>query len=178
MAYLHNNPLVRVSDCELDIDVLLASCEIDVQRSSRACGNLVVIVPLTFQREEAIISFPAGTLEFYQFIQENLAGDAIVEIASKDEGYTEIALHSVDIFLPAIYFASYVILPLAINLISSYISTRLFNRKSSNNDNIVHSTIHCEDVNGKKVTIEYVGPSSTFENVVSNVLRGTGGEQQ
>lgn len=178
MAYLDNDPLVRVSDCKLDIEALLASCEIDVERNGREYGNLLVIVPLTFGPEGNVVSFPAGTIEFYRFVQRSLAEDAIVEIASKDKDYTEISLHSVDIFLPAIYIASHVMFPVAVNLISSYISTHLFNRKSSNNDNIVHSTIHCEDCNGRKFTMEYVGPASTFENVASNALRCIGGEQK
>ena len=175
MAHQNDDTLVSVSDCKLDIEALLASCDIDMERGNE---NWVVIVPTNFQREDVIVSFPAGTIGFYRFIQENFADDYVVEISSKDEDYTELALHSTDIFLPAIYVTSNVVLPIIINVISSYVSKLLSNKKSDNEDSIVDSTIHYEDENGKKVAIEYKGPASTFESVVNSTLHGTGGEQQ
>lgn len=175
MAQQNDGTLVSVSDCELDIEALLASCDIEMERGNE---NWVVIVPTIFQREEAVVAFPIGTIDFYRFVQENFADDYVVEIASKDENYTELARLSADIFLPAIYIASNVAPSIIVNVVSSYISKLLSNKKSSTEGGTVDSTIHYEDESGKKVTIDYRGPASTFENVVNSALRGSGGGQQ
>lgn len=120
----------------------------------------ILIIPNEIQKEVGFV-FPTGTSNFYQALSEALPNVAI-SFAVRKEDYAELALHSKVIRLPKMIVNS-VILPLVINLISSYVYD---NMKDATSQASVELTIQIENVNGGDVSISYKGPPSEISKSI------------
>lgn len=157
------NPIIKISHSALDVRPFLASCEVDFEEvGEHFPTNCVIILPYDHPEFTA---FPEGTRELFYYLRESLHRDAAVDVAASDDDYAEISLRSADILLPILYVAGNVLLPIVINLLSSYISKLVWGE-----DDTVRSKIHFTARNGATFTMEYNGPSATFESTLKEML--------
>ena len=94
----------------------------------------------------------------------------MVEAAVRDDDYQEFEFLSVDIMLPALYVASSMLLPLAVNLLSDWISRRLHAAGEQDRDNKVNAEVHFNS-RGQVKRFKYEGPASTFETIMLEAIR-------
>ena len=160
------NPIIKISHSALDVRPFLVSCEADFEEvGEHFPTNCVIILP-SDHRE--FIAFPEGTRELFYYLRDSLHEGITIDVAARDEDYAEIALHSEDIILPALYVAGHALLPIVIDILSAYISKFIW--KGDDKDGTVSSTVHFVARNGATFTMEYDGPASTFENAVMEML--------
>lgn len=76
----------------------------------------IVIMPYKYNED---FYFADESVSFYKYCKEKNLYNNIEVLA--DENIKVRSLHSFDIWMPLIYIANYVILPIAINLVSDYI---------------------------------------------------------
>lgn len=161
------NPIIKISYSALDVRPFLASCEANFEEvGEHFPTNCVIILP---SDHGEFTAFPEGTRELFHYLRDSLQGDATVDVAANDDVYAEIALRSTDILLPVLYIAGNLLLPIAVNLLSSYIS-KLVWREDDKYGGKVRSKIHFVARDGATFTMEYDGPASAFENTVTEIL--------
>ena len=166
--------VASVESSALNSDALIASFADDVELSSSLLSASVLIVPTDLGTQHTGPVFPETTKSIFEILKSGLAGKAHVEAAVREEEYTEFAYRSECIILPVLYFASHVIVPLAINLIASHIYDKFKNKSSSSSNNQVKSEIHFTTPKGAKVNFKYEGPTSSYEKVTTEHLRELG----
>ncbi|MCT3125155.1 hypothetical protein QK912_02885 [Lactococcus lactis] len=110
--------------------------------------------------------FPEQTIKFYNYLKnKELDHQIIVDIATSDEDYQELELHS-DVINICEILVRDILLPVAVNLISSYLYDLLKSRNKDKADMKVDIIINVEKDNSitKKVTFE--GSIENFEKTM------------
>lgn len=104
--------------------------------------------------------FPEQTMEFYKFVNNFESRELIGDICISDEDYIELELHADLITLASIIVTSGV-LPIALNLISSYLDRKIQERGNKNDLKVkVCITVVNES---KSKSISYEGDASKFK---------------
>jgi hypothetical protein len=117
-------------------------------------------------------AFQPDTINFYKYVKQK-SNDYRVEIFENKEDVRILSLHSFDIWLPTMWIANIILLPIAINLVSSYVYDKL---KGRNKDEAtVQLRIVIEDKSkGKSASIFYKGPGKelkeNFEKIDASKL--------
>ncbi len=110
--------------------------------------------------------FPEETLKFFHFLRENGDPSLITDICISDEEYMELELHADLIVFPMMILSSFV-LPVAINVVSDYISSK---RESRNRNAELKVKATFTVVNGdSSKTFEYEGDADKFEETFEPV---------
>lgn len=127
----------------------------------------IILLPFENYREKYEILYPENTREFFMYIKDKKIN---VEIPCSDEQYREIQLHCSNIELASMIF-NVALLPIVINLISSFIYDILKNKgKEDKEKTNVKFKLYSEDKKNKKtVEIEYDGPASEISKVMEEV---------
>lgn len=124
----------------------------------------VLILPWEKFRDDRDL-FPAETTGIVQFLREQLA-DRRVAIAATEDHYLEIHLHADEHRLPSI-LVSAVLLPLVINLVANYCSSRWMPH-----DDIVEIQLFVESRGKPCVLLKYKGKFEEFsERMVAEAER-------
>lgn len=84
----------------------------------------ILIVPIQNYRGEVPFAFHQDTPAVYRYLAAQLKGKATVELCVSDAEYLEIALHSASFRFSSIV-VTFVIAPLVVNLLSSYVYDEL-----------------------------------------------------
>ncbi|MFP3356274.1 hypothetical protein R0K17_02835 [Planococcus sp. SIMBA_143] len=109
--------------------------------------------------------FPEQTMEFYNFVNSFDSNNLIGDICISDEDYAELELHTDLITLATIIITSG-ILPVTINLISSYLDRKIQERGNKNDLKVkVNITVVDE---GKSTSISYEGDADKFEKTLKS----------
>ena len=103
-----------------------------------------------------------GTL--YQFLQEKLAGQALVELCATDDEYLEVALHS-SVHRIGTIVVAFLVAPVVVNLLSSYVYDSL---QAKPND-VVEASIIVEDHDCKGFRFTYKGEAKDFHALADKV---------
>ena len=155
-----NTPRIEISASTLDIDAIVASFADDAGLSESLRSASVLIVPTDLGSEYEGPAFPLSTREVFRHLRAGAAEKATVEVAVRDEEFKEFDYRFDDLMLPVIYISSYILVPLAVNLLGEYIRDRFKNRASGT----VKSEIHYTDPSGAQVSFKYEGSADTYEN--------------
>ena len=165
-----NTPLIEVSTSTLDIDTISASFADNADLSESIRSASVLIVPTDLGSEYEGPAFPLSTREVFRHLRVGFAEKGAVEAAVRDEDFKEFEYRFDVLILPVIYISSYVLVPLAVNLLGGYIYDKFKNRASGT----VKSEIHYTDPSGAQVSFKYEGSADTYEKVSTEHLRELG----
>ena len=170
MALGNENSPTQISNSSFDLGSLLETFVGDPEFRDRLQAAEVLIIPTYRPSEHDGPLFPDTTRDVLQCLQEGLGDQAVVDAAVHDEDYRPFALYSADVFLPVLYIAEKVLLPLVISLLGSFIHDHLRNRGGPKPEDNAKCEIHYKDANGKLLELKYDGPAATLEQVVQQAL--------
>ena len=91
----------------------------------------LLIMPTKITDEESGTLFTENVEDFFSFLQSNSNSEVSVEIYLQDDDHEELELHADELYLPTLLFTQ-IILPLAVNLVSSYVYDWLRKRNKKN----------------------------------------------
>lgn len=134
-----------------------------------------LIIPNENYRDDGDVLFPETTSEFYNFVKKEASNEFIPDIAISDSDFKKIELHSALIDVATVIINSG-ILPITINLISSYLYDLVKKYRRNPEHTNAKVNILVEETKNKKTTrITYEGPVSgikqTFENATTDLLK-------
>lgn len=126
----------------------------------------IILIPWDRKRDEIGDSFPSGTEEFFKEIQESV-GIGRIALAANEGEFSELALHSNEVRFPTL-LATIVILPIALNLLSSQIDRYMTSPKPPAT---IEMSLVIDGQDGNCVKIDYKGPPkdliATFEDQIN-----------
>lgn len=102
--------------------------------------------------------FAQESISFIKFCRQNNTEKSIDLLADSDIQIR--SLHSFDIWMPVIWVAEFVLLPIAINLVSDYIKDKLKGREKEEAKVDVTFIVKCED---EEKNLHYSGDAKTFK---------------
>lgn len=109
--------------------------------------------------------FPEQTYRFYTYLMKEAKKQSLsVDLAISDEDYKEIELHA-DVVNIADMLIQWVLFPVAINMISSYLYDLVQQRKKKINANIKITV----EKNGKAKTVSFEGDIENFEKAMESL---------
>ena len=164
---------IEVVDSNLDLAGLVAEMALDDDLKERVAGAKILFLPTDLSPENPVFAFPDSTREIFRYFQTQLNDTLAVEAVVADDNYTEFAFLSETITLPLLYVTSITVLPLAINLLGSFIYDKLKTLGVSNPADTVEAEIAFPDSNGNVRSLKYRGPAATFEKVVPDFIKQT-----
>jgi hypothetical protein len=124
----------------------------------------ILIVPLKDFREGVPFAFHQDTASFARYLAKSLVGQAKIEVLADDEEYIEIALHGASFRFSTIV-VGYVLAPLLINLLSSYIYDVL---KAKPSDSVEMSLV-IEDHDCRAMRVGFKGEAKDFALIADKV---------
>jgi hypothetical protein len=122
-------------------------------------------VPWDFKREKADVTFPAGTADFFRQLQVGLQ-DVKVEIASDEDTYYEVDLHS-DVLRYTKVVVKQGLLPLFLGVLGSVIADEL---RKPRPINTVEISIVVDSEDGKCIQVDYKGSPGDVEKTISDFV--------
>ena len=136
----------------------------DLELKKKLLMANVLIIPTEKDSKNNNI-FPVGTTELYRYLQQKSSNPLILDIATKDEDYVELAQHSDLVNLPTIIVTG-AILPIIIGLITNYIYDKL----KYDNSTVISEIIIINERGDNKL-IKYNGPANEYENTISKIFK-------
>ena len=161
-----NDILISITPSNVDLDVLTATFDDHPRFQVSLKQAAILILPTDLRPEYEGSAFPSGTTEVFSFLSENLNDQFTLEAAVLDEDYMEFEYRSETIILPEISIAHAVLLPLVVNLLGTFITKLIQDRRSSKSESKVKCQLHFEGASGEKLSLDYEGPADTFERIV------------
>lgn len=125
----------------------------------------ILLIPQEGIRERETRIFPVKTEEFFNFLKKNLPSEYSVNICIEEDEYKELAYHS-ELAILAGLVVSYVALPILINLLTDYISSKILRPKEKNNIKL-SLTIVYPDRTSKN--LEYEGDANKFLEIMRDI---------
>lgn len=154
--------MLEINDSNVTFDSLIKNDSFNDDTKARAKEADILILPDFNIREGVDRAFQSDTVSFYKYSRV-YTDDYKIELYENKGEEKVLSLHSFDIWIPTVFIASSILLPLFINLISSYVYDKLKGRESD--EATVHFKLIVEDKDKKKSkTIYYKGPHSTFKD--------------
>lgn len=142
------------------IETYVRQSEQSSELEEKCKEDSLLILPRKYEKQG--YCFASHSVDFVKFCRSQ---NADVEILSTDD-FKVLDLHSFDIWMPIIYVAEQILLPLAISLVANFISSKKKGReheKARVNVDIVYKK-------GKKeVDIHYDGDADTFKEVMDKL---------
>ena len=146
---------VEIATCNDLYDEILANSSINDAQNTFD-GYDCIVMPSPYRENEYY--YAQETIDFIKFCRE---ADNQFTIGTLDDGYIKSrSLHSFDIFMPILWIATEVLLPIAIGIVSNYIYDKMKGREHEE-ANVELSFI--VERNGEKKMLHYKGPASEFE---------------
>ena len=132
-----------------------------------------LILPNEYDSNELEVLFPETTSDFLSFIQrESTENEVICDIAISEENYYKIEKHSALIDIATVLVTSG-LLPLAINMISSFLYDLVKRYRRSPRETSARVNIIAEDTkNNKSLKIEYEGPIDGIQDALNSSISG------
>lgn len=137
---------IIIKDVIVDFSEYYSSNNVSKCTQDKLNSTDILAVPTAYKNKEYY--FAQETIDFIKYCRENTQ-EYSFDILSDDDIQVR-SLHSFDIWMPIIWVASNVILPIAINMVSSYINEKLKGRETE----------------GAKVDVTFLVKSSTEEKSI------------
>lgn len=170
---------IQMGASDLDINAILADFDDDPAFKSKLQAADVLLIPTDLSREYDGTVFPDSTREVFHLLATELADQAVVDAAVKDEDYEEFAYYSEDIILPTLYIAKDILVPLVVGILGRFIHDRLSRSGRQKVDGTVKSKFYFKkDKHGTVLSHEYEGPADKFEQETLQHLRDLSSNQE
>ena len=128
-----------------------------------------LIIPSDFTSNGMGVVFPETTTEFFDYIRQQSNEEIRCDIAISDDNYRKIEKHSALIEVATVIVSS-AILPIALNLISSFLYDLVSHYKRPPEKTSAKVTVFAEETKIKKtVKIEYEGPVSGITSLEKSI---------
>ncbi|MCM3167917.1 hypothetical protein [Peribacillus frigoritolerans] len=126
-------------------------------------ANLLLIPYEGFRNLEKPV-FPEETMKFYEFLKEYENEELVGDICISDEEYVELELHA-DLITIASMILVHGVLPIAVNLISNFLSEKIKKRNTQ-----LKVKVHMTIIDGEKSkTISYEGDADKFKETMNTI---------
>ena len=170
--FTENIHSIQMGVSDLDLNVILARFDNDPTFKSELQSADVLLIPTDLSHEYDGIVFPDSTQAVFHLLVTELADQAVVDAAVKDEEYEESAYLSEDIILPTLFIAKTVLLPLVVSILGRFVYDWLSRDGSRKVEGTVKSELHFKkDKDGTQLSHKYEGPADKFEQVTLQDLR-------
>ena len=123
-----------------------------------------LIVPKKEFRAGVAYVFHQDTGPMFRFLSAHAQGQLTVELLARDDEYLEVSLHSATIRLSTVV-VGYVVAPLIMNLLSSY----LYDQLKAKQSDAVEATIVVEDHDCKTFKFAFKGEAKDFHLLADSV---------
>ena len=160
-GYAMKNYPVSVSDVDVDFEKYYAVEQLSDGAKSRINSADILAVPANYGPEEYY--FGQETLDFIKYCRQT-DHEHIYDILADE--IKVISLHSFDIWMPVLFVASNVLLPIAINMVSNYIWEK---RKGREKEETEVDVTFLVDNKGTKKSIHYKGDAKTFKETFDKI---------
>lgn len=171
MQHEINHKIVEINNTDVTFETIYEKEYCPKQYLDDIKSANLLIIPIEGYRDEPSVVFPETTKDFYDFIKKNEADGLKSDIVIADSEFKNLELHSMLINLAPVIVNS-IFLPLAINLISSFLYDMIkkFRRKKEESSAKV-SVIVEETKTKKSKKITYEGPISEFKDSVEPLVK-------
>ena len=132
----------------------------------------LLLIPYRNYRPNIEYCFGEYSEEFFRYVTENAVEGIRPDIAIADDKYQSMEMHSLLLDI-GILIATSVALPIAVNLLSSYIYDKIKSMHEKNENVNVRVEIISQDSSGMSKSIKYDGLASDFvavKDAVNKVL--------
>lgn len=146
----------EIKDVNVEYDDYFKDKSISQETKDKLSIGDIVAVPLRYHDGEYY--FAQETINFLKFCRQNDSTHNYDVLADGDIKVR--SLHSFDIWMPIIWVAESVLLPIAINLVCSYI---LEKRKGHEKEETHVDVTFIVKTKGKEKSIHYKGDAETFK---------------
>lgn len=146
----------EIKDIDIKYDDYFSVENISQTTKDKLCNADIVAVPLRYQDDEYY--FAQETIDFLKYCRQNDSAHSYDILADGDIKIR--SLHSFDIWMPVIWVAKNVLLPMAINMVCNYIWEK---RKGHEKEDTQVDVTFIVKSKGKEKSIHYKGDADTFK---------------
>lgn len=130
----------------------------------------VLIIPTDYNNDYADVVFPEMTSDFLSYIRQIENGEVVCDIAISDDNFRRTEKHSALIEMAPVIVSSGIV-PIVINMISSYLYDLVSRYRRTPEDTSAKVKIFAEETKIKKtVKIEYEGPVCEVKDVMEEAF--------
>lgn len=145
------------SDAEYPFDKYLSNCCTLGETRNKLDSTDIIILPTPYEHEKYYFAQEAvNFVKYCRYIDNNTT----VDILADEDKIESRNLCSFDIWMPIIFIATNILLPIAVNLVSSYIDQRMKGREKEECTVKVSFIIKDGD---KSKALNYDGDAKTFK---------------
>jgi len=153
----------KITHAHVSFDDWLSKPYISSDLRKRLESSNVLIIPQDGYGDYSGPLFVAGTDDLFRYLSENASKGVFVDVCIADEDYKTLSLHS-DILRLGAFLVTSTILPLFVNLLSSYIYEKMRSTKEDTWMDLEMTVVKGHD---SSTTIKFKGPIDVFEHEVS-----------
>jgi hypothetical protein len=124
----------------------------------------ILIVPVEGIRDIEYPLFPVKTEDVLSYFRKNLDEKTAIDICIEEKDYKELALHY-DLINIATFIVSSVVLPMFVNILSSYIDERIKN----NSDRAIRVSFIVQKKSSDSIKVTYEGKPEYFRNTIESI---------
>ena len=146
----------EIKDIDINYDAYFSAETISQTTRDKLCTADIVAVPLRYQDDA--FYFAQETIDFLKYCRQNDSTHSYDILADGDIKIR--SLHSFDIWMPVIWVAQNVLLPIAINMVCNYIWEK---RKGHEKEDTQVDVTFIVKSKGKEKSIHYKGDADTFK---------------
>jgi hypothetical protein len=156
---------VKEEKSSITFETVLSNFSADIELREQLAKASILIIPHRMKYEGRASIFVVGTIDLYRHLLENSPDNVIVNIATKDDEYIELAQHSALIEL-ATTIACETVASILLGLITNYIYDAITQEGSR-----VKSEMIIVNKDGSSTSIKYNGPAKEYYNTVREILK-------
>lgn len=153
---------IKISDSTTDFNAYFNANSISEETQKKLETTDFLVAPSEHKENEYY--FAQESISFVKFCRQNNPENSIDLLADSDIQVR--SLHSFDIWMPIIWVAGNILLPIAINLVSDYIKDKLKGREKE--DAKVDVTFIVKR-DGEEKNIHYSGDAKTFKDAFEKI---------
>jgi hypothetical protein len=130
----------------------------------RVASADVLLVPTEgYADREDLRFFPAGTVEFFDFLRSRVLEGVTVEVCSDDDDYKEVTRHADVLYLPDMLVMG-IFAPLLVGLVIEYVKMKMARHEESTT---VKTSLTVHDASsGRSMRLDYDGPAAALKETV------------
>jgi hypothetical protein len=156
------NKYVIINDVNTSFEQYFELDNVSLETQKKLMSVDILAVPTKYQDNE--FYFAQETIDFLKFCRQNNPQYNIDVLADTDIRIR--SLHSFDLWLPVIFIATNVILPIAVNLVSDYIKEKMKGREKE--DVKVDVTFIVKRESEEK-SLHFSGDAKTFKETFEKI---------
>ena len=165
-----NGKLVTIDDTDISFEAMYRKEYIPKEYMEDIQKANLLIIPNENFRGKGNLLFPETTPEFLELLREG-NNEIVADIAIGDENFQRIELHSAVIEV-ATFIVEILVLPVAINMISSFLYDQVKKHRRNADDTTANVQIIVEETKRKKTKkIVYKGPVSELKDTLNETYK-------